>query len=124
MQRGFWIRIWHPTSLGVTRIASILVLNAQGTHWKRKTDGAHLCYFCKKMLETHAKCRECAILLHYPNNKYTEVVQTTNRWYYEKRLCRYCQEKRDPNRLIEDIADFLTFSTTLGEVDLPEMSFR
>lgn len=109
--------------LGVFVIASRLVLGSMGTHYKRKSDGTRLCFFCKRPLETHAHCRKCSILIHCPNKKYIDAVQTSRR-LYEKRLCRVCNERQDPQKLIEDIASFLSFSTTLGSVDIPDLPFR
>ena len=88
------------------------------TYWKRP-DGTRPCFFCKREIAKHAHCRKCAILLHTPNASVPEVVQTS-RYLYDKRLCKVCHVKHNPQRLIDDIADFVGFATMLGEVKIPE----
>lgn len=105
-------------------IASRLILSSGKTHWKRKADGTHLCFFCKRDLTNHAHCKKCSILIHHPNDKYPEAVQATSQWTYEKRLCRSCHQATDPHSLIYDIAEFLESSSSLGQVDIPEIPFR
>lgn len=94
-------------------MASRLSIAGMGTHWKRH-DGTRLCYFCKRPLDTHVHCKVCSVLIHAPHAKVPDVVRTRRR-LYDKRLCELCHTKRNPQQLIDDIADFLNFNTPSGE---------
>ena len=94
--------------------------NTQRTHYKR-ADGTCLCFFCKRELDRHARCHICAILLHTPRAKVPDIVKTSER-FYNKRLCLVCAKRRKPQRLMEDIADFLGIYTPSGvAADLPDL---
>lgn len=101
-------------------IATNIKLNTQRTHYKR-ADGTHLCFFCKRELEHHARCHICAILLHTPKAKVPDIVKTSER-FYTKRLCRFCAKQRNPQLLMDDISIFLDMYTPSGvAADLPDL---
>src|SRR5688500_12596894 len=67
-------------------------LNAQGTHYTRE-DGVKLCYFCRRDLQTHPRCRYCTAPIHRPNPKYPVEAQCRVR-LHEKRVCEFCAKQR------------------------------
>lgn len=69
---------------------SRLQIAPQGTHWRRKSDGTKLCFFCKRPLEGHLHCKLCTVLIHHPNQKYPEEVQSR---FHRREVCEFCSEK-------------------------------
>lgn len=122
MQTGFWIWIDDEVDVDVPSPYKRVQYKYAQTYWVRP-DGTRLCYFCKRPLANHAHCKVCSALIHAPHAKVPDVVRTRRR-LYDKRLCESCHVKHNPQRLMDDIADFVGFATTLGQIDEPELPFR